>query len=129
MSARWTHEDLANYQAKRGLKIEFVDPPKANKYSAIKTEVDGIIFDSKREAKRYQELRILQRKGMITDLHLKVKREFIVNRIKVGSYTSDFEYEEDGSHIVEDCKGYRHRDYIWRKKMMRALFSIEIRET
>src|SRR5689334_18473563 len=98
MSSRWTHEDVANYQARKGVKIEFSDPPKANKYSAIKTEVDGIIFDSKREAARYTELRLLQRARKISGLRLKVKYELIVKGHKIGSYTSDFEYEEADQH-------------------------------
>lgn len=130
MATGYTEQWLREYQAKhRGLKIEIVDAPKPNKYSAIRTEVDGIIFDSKREAKRYQELRQLQLARSISDLRLKVKYELIVNGQKIGSYTSDFEYEEGGKHIVEDCKGYRHRDFIWRKKLMLALYGISIRET
>jgi hypothetical protein len=129
LSARWTDQDYADYQARKGVKVKFADPPKANKYSAIKTEVDGIIFDSKREAARFTELRLLERADKISDLRLQVKYDLIVNGHKIGSYTSDFEYEEEGKHIVEDCKGLRHRDYIWRRKLMLALFGITIRET
>ena len=129
MSARLTELEYAEILARRGVKINLPDPPKANKYSAIKTEVDGIIFASKKEAARYTELRLLERAGKISDLRLQVKYEFIVNGHKIGSYRSDFEYNEEGKHIVEDCKGIRHRDYIWRRKLMLALFGIEIRET
>ena len=129
MSSRWTESDFTDYQARRGVKINLPDAPKANKYSAIKTEVDGIIFDSKKEAARYTELRLLERAGGISDLRLQVKYEFIINGHKIGSYRSDFEYNEEGKHIVEDCKGIRHRDYIWRRKLMLALFGIQIRET
>lgn len=129
MSNGYTEEWLREYQARRGLKIQIEDSPKPNKYSAIKTEVDGLIFDSRREATRYQDLRYMQAAGEISDLRLKVKYELVVNGQKIGSYTSDFEYEEEGKHIVEDCKGFRHRDYIWRKKLMLALFGIVIRET
>lgn len=71
----------------------------------------------------------MQQAGLISDLKLQVKYEFVVNGRKIGSYKSDFEYEENGRHIVEDCKGYRQRDYIWRRKLMLALHGIEIRET
>lgn len=46
--------------------------PKKSKYGAVKTEVDGIMFDSKREAKRYQELRLLEQAWEITNLRLQV---------------------------------------------------------
>ena len=129
MSARLTELEYAEILARRGVKINLPDAPKANKYSAIKTEVDGIIFDSKKEAARYTELRLLERASKISDLRLQVKYEFIVNGHKISSYRSDFEYNEEGKHIVEDCKGIRHRDYIWRRKLMLALFGIQIRET
>jgi hypothetical protein len=48
------------------------EKPKKSKYGAVKTEVDGIMFDSKREASRYQELRLLEQAGEITNLRLQV---------------------------------------------------------
>lgn len=51
--------------------------PKKSKYGAVKTEVDGIKFDSKREASRYQELRLLEQAGEITNLLLQVPFELI----------------------------------------------------
>lgn len=44
------------------------EKPKKSKYGAVKTEVDGIMFDSKREASRYQELRLLEQAGEIANL-------------------------------------------------------------
>jgi len=103
-----------------------------NKYGARKTVVDGIKFDSKREAGRYSYLKALERTGHITNLILKVKYPLIVNGVKIGRYTSDFEYEEGGAHIVEDVKSpatKKARDYRLRKLLMLALHGIEIRET
>lgn len=131
MTSRWTPQDLASYQARNPrLRMQIVSvEPKGNKYKAKKTEVDGITFASKREATRYQDLKLMEQLGLIHDLKLQVRHGFVINGHKIGSYRSDFEYEENGEHVVEDCKGYHHRDYIWRKKLMLALHGIAIRET
>ena len=126
----YTEEWYRDYQARRGgVKIEIVDEPKKNKYSAIKTEVDGIIFDSKREATRYYDLRIRQRQGLIQNLVLQKKFELVVNGVKIGSYVADFVYTEEGQSIVEDAKGVKTPVYRLKKKLMLALYGIEIRET
>jgi Protein of unknown function (DUF1064) len=101
----------------------------ANKYGAKRTEVDGITFDSKREATRYQDLKVMQDLGLISNLTLQVKYDLVMNGIKICSYKSDFDYEENGQRVVEDCKGMRTPTYKIKKKMMLALHGIEIRET
>ena len=53
-----------------------------NKYKAVKTTIDGITFDSKREAKRYTELKLLEKSGMITHLELQPKYDIIINGAK-----------------------------------------------
>jgi len=103
-----------------------------NKYHAKKTVVDGITFDSKREAARYRALKTLERAGEIANLVLKVRYPLVVNGVKIGRYTSDFEYEENGQHVVEDVKSpatKKARDYRLRKLLMLALHGITIRET
>lgn len=126
----YTEEWLRDYQAKRrGLKIEIVDSPKPNKYSAIKTEVDGIIFDSKREATRYQDLRYRQAAGEISDLKLQVSYPLVVNGVKIATYRADFEYLEGEQKITEDAKGCKTPTYRIKKKLMLAIYGIEIRET
>jgi hypothetical protein len=103
-----------------------------NKYGAKKTVVDGITFDSMREAARYTELRHLLRAGRIADLQLKVPYQLVVNGVKIGRYTSDFNYVEDGQEVVEDVKSpatAKARDYVLRKKLMLAIHGISIRET
>lgn len=103
-----------------------------NKYNAKKTVVDGIKFDSKREARRYQELRLLERAGAIARLELQVKYTLTVNGQKIGRYTADFVYFENGQRVVEDVKSpatKKARDYVLRKKLLRAIHGIEIRET
>lgn len=103
-----------------------------NKYHAKKTVVDGITFDSKREAARYRVLKQLADVGEIANLTMKVKYPLVVNGVKIGRYTSDFEYEESGRHVVEDVKSpatKKARDYRLRKLLMFALHGVEIRET
>lgn len=102
---------------------------RGNKYKAKRTEVNGYVFASKREAARYQDLLLLERAGEIESLELQPKYDFIVNGIKVGRFTGDFRYVEDGQLIVEDSKGYKVRDYPIRKKLMLACHGIKIRET
>ena len=82
------------------------------KYNAQKTVVDGITFDSKREAERYGELNMLERAKKIEELMLQPRFELQpAFRTKDGKavrcveYIADFTYTEDGKTIIEDCKG------------------------
>lgn len=103
-----------------------------NKYYAKKTVVGGIRFDSLREARRYQELLLLEHAGQITGLRRQVRYDLVVNGVKIGRYTADFIYAENGNNVVEDVKSpatKKARDYILRKKLMLALFDIAIKET
>lgn len=102
-----------------------------NKYGAKRTVEDGILFHSKREAMRYRELRFLERAGEIADLKRQVRYKFVVNDVKIGSYTSDFEYRDakTGAWVVEDSKGYRPRDFPLRRNLMLACFGIKLLET
>lgn len=106
---------------------------RGSKYGAKRTEAFGIVFDSKREAERYSELLHLQSAGEISDLETKTPGcvfQLVVNGEKVGRFTADFRYTEKGKPIVEDSKsGVASRDYILRKKLMKACHGITIRET
>jgi len=105
-----------------------------SKYRNVKTVVDGITFDSKREADRYCELKLLQRAGKITDLRLQVPFElqpaFTVNGKKVRPihYIADFVYKENGQYIVEDAKGHRTKEYMLKRKMYAYKYGREIKE-
>lgn len=105
-----------------------------NKFSAKKIEVDGILFDSRKEAKRYCELRMLERGGAIRDL--KCQEEFILipkcGRERPAKYHADFSYIdcETGKKVVEDVKSRatKTKDYILRRKLMNWVHGIEIME-
>lgn len=99
------------------------------KYRNVRTEVDSMFFASKREAKRYTELRLLQKAGQISDLKTQVRYPLDVNGQPVCHYVADFTYAEDGSLVVEDSKGYRTPEFILKSKLMRAVHGIEVRET
>ena len=104
------------------------------KYRARKTEVDGIIFDSRKEADRYVELKILENAGYIKDLQMQVPYELVptqkgnLRTERAVKYVADFVYSEDGQTVVEDVKGMKTREYIIKRKLMMYLHGIEIRE-
>lgn len=102
-----------------------------NKYRNKKTEVDGIVFDSKKEARRFSELKLLERANEILGLECQVKYPLIVNGSVVASYIADFVYRDNRKNrvIVEDCKGVRTPVYRLKAKLMKALHGIEIFET
>ena len=104
-----------------------------NKYGNIKTVVDGIKFDSKKEAKRYGELKLLEKCGEIESLKLQPKFPIVVNDVKVCTYIADFEYidrkRKDCITIIEDVKGVKTSIYNLKKKLMKAVYKIDIFET
>lgn len=107
-----------------------------SKYRAKKTEVDGIAFDSKKEAKRFMELELLVKNGAISNLQRQVKFELIPSQKIDGkvaeracSYVADFVYKDkEGNTIVEDTKGFRTADYIIKRKLMLYMHGIKIVE-
>lgn len=118
-----------------------------SKYGAKKTVVNGIEFDSKKEAKRYTELHFLETAGAISDLRMQVKFVLIPAQrepdsvgpkggIKKGKvierevdYIADFVYKNSsGETVVEDTKGFRTTDYIIKRKLMLYVHGIRIIE-
>lgn len=124
-----------------------------NKYGNRKVStIDGEVFDSQREATRYQELKLLERAGAIKDLKRQVSYELIpvqrepntLNKIdskrgrviqgkvieKAVSYIADFVYTDaaTGEVVVEDTKGFRTKDYILKRKMLLYFHGIRIKE-
>lgn len=100
-----------------------------NKYRAVKTVVDGIKFDSKKEAARYVQLKLMVKSGTVTDLELQPRYDLIINRQKCGFYKADFRYFENGKEVVEDVKGMKTPIYNLKKKLIKAIYGIEIFET
>lgn len=108
-----------------------------NKYHARKTTVDGLVFDSKREAARYVELRDLERAGLIRDLKRQVRFELIpafdVNgkHYRPTAYIADFTYTdcETGRGIIEDVKGVCTGVYKLKAKLFAHRYGVSIRES
>jgi len=104
-----------------------------NKYRAVRTEIDNITFASKKEAARYQELRFLEKAGEIKDLRLQVPFKFQLNGVHICKYLADFVFKERKNgywiEVVEDTKGRATRDYRIKKRMMKAFFAIDVRES
>ena len=100
-----------------------------SKFRAEKTTVDGYTFDSKKEAKRYVELKTLQQFGKISDLKLQVGFDLHVNGFLVCTYRADFVYHEHGQKVIEDCKGYKTDVYRIKKKLINASLGVRIKET
>jgi len=127
------------------------------KYGNRKTSVDGKEFDSKKEAKRYQELRLLQWSGQIQNLQTQVKYVLIPTQREAGfevyksgpnkgrrkpgkviehecSYVADFVYIQDGETVVEDVKGYRdpasagYAKFVIKRKLMLERYGIRVKE-
>ena len=111
------------------------DRPKS-KYRNVKTAGHA----SKKEAKRAQELRLLEKAGKIRNLREQVRYE-LIGAFEKGQrpicYIADFVYEEpmDGKplapwlEVVEDCKGYRTPVYKIKKRLMQREYGIRILET
>lgn len=106
-----------------------------NKYYNRKVKINGIQFDSVKEAKRYTELQLLQRAGVISDLQRQVSFELIPAQYIDGklverkaTYIADFVYLEGGEKIVEDVKGGVKTDVYKLKKKLMLQKGIRIKE-
>ena len=98
-----------------------------SKFNAMKVTIDGVTFDSKKEAARYQELRLMERAGLIKDLELQPEYELIGayrrqdgKWIQAIKYRADFRYLDTQTckRIVEDVKGMQTQVYLIKKKIL-----------
>ena len=108
---------------------------RGSKYNAKKTVVDGIEFDSAKEAKRYAKLRALEDAGKIQGLRLQVPFELLPSfecdgvKYRGMKYVADFVYYRDGKVVVEDCKGFKTAEYKLKKKLMAYINHVNIEES
>ena len=119
-----------------------------SKYGNQKITIDNITFDSTGEGLRYKELKLLEKTGQITDLQL--QKKFIIvpeirepdtvgprGGVKKGKliqsaayYIADFVYyDKNGELVVEDFKGFKTDLYKLKKKLMKYIYGIDIKET
>ena len=109
------------------------------KYKNKKVVLNGITFDSQKEARRYRDLSLLERVGEIQDLQTQysfvladsVKFESEPRRKPAVKYVADFVYQENGQMVVEDVKSEMTRKlavYRLKKHLMKSVHGIEIKE-
>lgn len=141
MGLRWTEDDLKDYQARQkrqalpcvppvpsGVSVADMDRPKRNKYGNRRVEVDGIRFDSQKEARYYEELMLRYRAG---DLKLVLLQVPFILPGPVKYYADFLTIDNDGRFEVIDVKSEatrKNRVYINKKKQMKAVWGIEIKE-
>lgn len=109
-----------------------------SKYHNKKIVLDGIEFDSKVEALRWCDLKVLNKAGHITNLERQVEFELIPSQKdpatgkhaeRAVKYVADFVYnDKDGNMVVEDVKGVKTKDYIIKRKLMLYKYGVRIRE-
>lgn len=121
----------------RDINARAVKPVKArSKYGATKTTIDGLTFDSKKEAARWQVLCALERSGHLRNLSRQLPFALRVRDTVIGSYVPDFLYEErvgdDWVQRVEDVKSPATKKkelYRWKRKHFEAEYGLKILET
>lgn len=98
------------------------------KYRNVPTIVDGIRFASKAEARRYQELKLLERAGEVSDLVLQKRFQLTAfDGVKIAVYVSDFDYlDADGNRVTEDVKGILTPAFKLKAKLFEAQFGRKI---
>ena len=100
-----------------------------NKYKNIKVKLDGITFDSKKEAVHYAYLKSLEKRGIITDLQLQTKLDFKIDGKKIFTYKPDFEYNDEFGHHIVDVKSpitAKNPTFRLKKKLIEAQYKQEI---
>lgn len=99
------------------------------KYRNVKTVVDNIKFDSKKEALRYLELKQWQKEGKIKCLELQPTYSIFVEMTRICTYKADFSYVVNNRVVTEDVKGIKTPVYRLKKKLMKVCHGIDILET
>lgn len=120
---------------------------RTNKYNARRCVIGNEVYDSRKEMRRHQELLLLEKAGVIKNLKRQVKyilipsqREVVIKKGKARqgkvierevAYYADFQYEENGQTVVEDCKGgnaTKTDTYVIKRKLLLYVHGIRIRE-
>lgn len=117
------------------LRAAMVPAKKPSKFHNVGAQRGEIKFDSKREAKRYDELVTLEALGIISNLNLQVP--FVIaeaaivagKKAKARLYVADFVYETAGERVVEDVKGMLTPEYRLKRHLMKTVLGIDILET
>ena len=102
-------------------------PRKTNKYGAIKTRIDGILFDSRLEAGRYSELKLLERAREISNIEVHPSFPIFIKGQRICVVELDFAYDDrDGNRIFEDTKGLDTALSKIKRKLVSASYGINV---
>lgn len=106
----------------------FASPKGApSKYGAVAACVDNLWFASRAEARRYSELKLLERAGEISRLLLQPRYPLVVDGVKIGEYRADFSYlDKTGAVVVVDVKGVETPVFKIKRRLFEALYKISI---
>lgn len=105
-----------------------IKPKRKNKFNAIANVVNGERFDSMGEARRWQELKLLERAKLICNLERQKTFPLEVNGIHVSEYRADYVYFDvaANTHVTEDFKGVLTPEFKLKAKLFRALYGHDI---
>lgn len=127
---RMTESQAAAHQARVGAgvvaPVAVVEKPR--KYNNIPTEVDGILFGSRKEAKRYGELILLQQSGQIRGLSCHDRYSLDVNGVHICDYECDFAYWRGDVRCLEDTKGVRTPAFKLKALLILAIYGVRVIE-
>jgi Fe2+ transport system protein B len=140
-AVRWSPEQLAAYERRKGVQQpKPVQQDRRAKYRNTRTEIDGVTFDSRKEARRWQELLAMESAGQISELRRQVSFELAPAVQLEGEkrkkpalrYIADAVYTQDGKLTVEDTKSEATRKtaaYRIKKHLLATVHGIHIKET
>jgi hypothetical protein len=128
--------DVNEFKKKFSLKDgKVVNKTKSSKFNNVKSEIDGHIFDSNKEAEFYGSLKLKKKAGLIKDFKIQVQYDILVNNIHIAYYYLDFQIENnDGSFEYIDIKGKDKKTnkfiktgvFALKKRLVEAIYNIKI---
>ena len=102
---------------------------RAQKFGNVKVTTTDGTFDSQKEHRRWCELKLLERGGVIRNLERQTRFRFEQNGVHICDYIADFVFFEGDERVCEDSKGFQTDVYRIKRKLMLAFYNIKIRET
>lgn len=131
MSLRVTDDEYVMLQRRTG-KVQSdtrnVVAPKRNKYGAVRKEVDGHVFHSTAEAKRYIYLRSLEQQRVIRGLQVQYDMPYYIHEELIFTYIADFRYFQNDTWVIEDVKGHKTDVYKLKKRIIEKVYDCTIIE-
>lgn len=117
-------------ELKASIQSESGAKKRSGKFNNRIIKTDEGVFDSAAEYSRYLNLKLLERAGEISGLVRQIRYKLEVGGIHISTYIADFVYNlKDGTLVVEDSKGFKTREYLQKRRLMKEILGIEILET